>query len=77
MTTTADLQTVLSRCGIDLPRYSGNDISVHSPIDGAEIARLAALPTAQMPQVIDRATQAFQQWRLVPAPVRGELVRLW
>ena len=58
MTTTADLQTVLSRCGIDLPRYSGHDISVHSPIDGAEIARLAALPVAQMPQVIDRATQA-------------------
>ena len=77
MTTTADLQTVLSRCGIDLPRYSGHDISVHSPIDGAEIARLAALPVAQMPQVIDRATQAFEQWRLVPAPVRGELVRLW
>ncbi|MEG0140261.1 MAG: aldehyde dehydrogenase family protein [Comamonas sp.] len=77
MTTTADLQTVLSCCGIDLPRYSGNDITVHSPIDGAEIARLAALPTAQMPQVIDRATQAFEQWRLVPAPVRGELVRLW
>lgn len=44
MTTTADLQTVLSRCGIDLPRYSGHDISVHSPGDGAEIARLAALP---------------------------------
>ena len=49
MTTTADLQTALSRCGIDLPRYGGNDISVHSPIDGAEIARLAYLPAAQLP----------------------------
>lgn len=74
---TAHFQTMLSRCGIDLPDYSGHDITVHSPIDGAELARLAALPAAQLPQVIDRATQAFLQWRLVPAPVRGELVRLW
>lgn len=74
---TTDLKTVLSRCGIDLPRYSGHDISVHSPIDGSELAQLAALPAAQLPQMIDRATQAFLQWQLIPAPVRGELVRLW
>lgn len=46
---TTDFQTVLSRCGIDLPRHSGPDISVHSPIDGSELAQLAALPAAQLP----------------------------
>ena len=50
---------------------------MRSPIDGATLAQLVALPVAAMPAVIDRAAQAFQQWRLVPAPVRGELVRLW
>lgn len=72
-----DFQTVLTRCGIDLRDYQGSDITVRSPIDGAELARLAAQPAAQMPQVMHRATQAFERWCLVPAPVRGALVRLW
>ncbi|MEX8193654.1 L-piperidine-6-carboxylate dehydrogenase [Comamonas guangdongensis] len=73
----ADFSAVLQRCGIELPALRGTDLSVRSPIDGAELARLAALPAAAMPAVIDAATRAFKQWRLVPAPVRGELVRLW
>lgn len=72
-----DFQTVLSRCGIVLQALEGKDIRVHSPIDGTELAGLAALPGAQIPPVIDHAVQAFKQWRLMPAPVRGELVRLW
>jgi aldehyde dehydrogenase (NAD+) len=72
-----DFSTVLQRCGIELPALGGTDITVRSPIDGAELARLAALPVADMPAVIDLAGQAFMQWRLTPAPVRGELVRLW
>lgn len=72
-----DFATVLQRCGIDLTALQGSDIAVRSPIDGAELARLAALPAAHMPAVIGRADQAFRQWRLTPAPVRGELVRLW
>ena len=73
----ADFQTVLSRCGIALQALEGKDIRVHSPIDGTELASLTALPGAQVAQVIDHAVEAFRQWRLVPAPVRGELVRLW
>lgn len=72
-----DFATVLQRCGIDLTALQGSDIAVRSPIDGTELARLAALPAAHMPAVIGRADQAFRQWRLTPAPVRGELVRLW
>lgn len=73
----ADFHTVLSRCGIALQALEGKDISVRSPIDGTELASLAALPGAQVAQVIDHAVEAFRQWRVVPAPVRGELVRLW
>lgn len=72
-----DFSTVLQRCGIDLSLLRGTDIAVRSPIDGAELARLTALPATDMPAVIGRANQAFRQWRLTPAPVRGELVRLW
>ena len=73
----ADFSTVLQRCGIELSALRGTDLSVRSPIDGAELARLRAQPATAMPAVIDAAAQAFKQWRLVPAPVRGELVRLW
>ncbi|MEG3003069.1 MAG: aldehyde dehydrogenase family protein, partial [Comamonas sp.] len=74
---TTDFPAVLSRCGIDLAVHQGADITVRSPIDGAPLAQLAALPVTAMPAVIDRAAEAFTHWRLVPAPVRGELVRLW
>ncbi|MFL6784533.1 MAG: aldehyde dehydrogenase family protein, partial [Sphingomicrobium sp.] len=44
-----------------------------SPIDGAEIGRLAVGNPAK---AAERAAQAFLEWRTVPAPRRGELVRL-
>lgn len=72
-----DLTDVLQRCGMDLACYQGTDITVRSPIDGAALAQLAALPAAALPAVLQQASAAFHKWRLVPAPVRGELVRLW
>lgn len=72
-----DFSTVLSHCGIDLAAYQGDDITVRSPIDGRTLALLRALPQAEVQTAIDRAAKAFTQWRSVPAPVRGELVRLW
>ena len=53
-----------------------NEIIVRSPIDGVVIGRAPLTPAAQMPAVIARARAAFELWRLVPAPRRGELVRL-
>ena len=76
-TLSTQFQASLTRCGIDLQALQGTDITVRSPIDGSQLAQLAALPAAQMPELMERATQAFKQWRLVPAPLRGELVRLW
>lgn len=73
----ADFSAVLHRCGISLADIQGSDITVRSPIDGATLAQLRATPTADMPRVLAQASAAFQQWRLVPAPARGELVRLW
>lgn len=76
-TLSTQFQASLARCGIDLQALQGTDITVRSPIDGSQLAHLAALPAAQMPELMERAAQAFEQWRLVPAPLRGELVRLW
>ncbi len=55
---------------------TGGTLIVHSPIDSAEIARVAETAASDMPAVIARAQSAFKEWRQVPAPRRGELVRL-
>ena len=57
-------------------QLTGGSLAVRSPIDGAEIARVAETPLAEVPAVIARARSAFPAWREVPAPRRGELVRL-
>jgi len=61
----------------DLLRHFGvassGDLVSFSPIDGAEIGRVAIGDPAA---AAERAAQAFMEWRTVPAPRRGELVRL-
>ncbi len=50
---------------------------VHSPIDGAEIGRVAFDDAASIEKKIAASVDAFRLWREVPAPKRGELVRLF
>ena len=56
--------------------HAQGTLAVHSPIDGALLARVVETAPGAMPAVIDRAQTAFGAWRQVPAPRRGELVRL-
>jgi aldehyde dehydrogenase (NAD+) len=49
--------------------------AVRSPIDGSIIAKLCFADREQIAAAIDAASAAFAPWRVVPAPVRGELVR--
>jgi len=51
-------------------------LEVFTPIDGSKVASVAMHSVADLDDVADRAQAAFLRWRLVPAPVRGELVRL-
>jgi aldehyde dehydrogenase (NAD+) len=53
-----------------------SDLVSVSPIDGAELGRVAAADGAAVAAAIGRAQDAFLAWRLVPPPRRGELVRL-
>ncbi len=68
--------SILTAAGLDLSDLSGGSLAVHTPIDGSEIARLAETRADDMSAVIARAQAAFRHWRTVPAPRRGELVRL-
>ena len=67
-----DIERVLSIFGVNIPE-GRNPIS--SPIDGMDIG---GFDPAGMPDVADsaqRSQRAFAQWRIIPAPRRGELVR--
>jgi len=69
-------QDILQRAGLGPAELTGGSLAVRSPIDGAEVARVPETPLSDMPAVIARARGAFASWREVPAPRRGELVRL-
>ena len=49
---------------------------MHSPINGAAIAAVTVTPADALQSRIDAAATAFHAWRDIPAPRRGELVRL-
>jgi len=50
---------------------------VHSPIDGSQVATYAQATPMEVETAIAQSGTAFQAWRTVPAPRRGELVRLF
>ena len=71
-----DAAPLLSSLGVPPSVVSDGDIAVHSPIDGKRLGLVKSDNLAGIDAKIARADAAFQQWRSVPAPRRGELVRL-
>ena len=72
----ADVQSLMTDLGVDAALLDAGDLPCRSPLDGQQIATLASDDAATTAAAIDRAEAAFRAWRLVPAPRRGELVRL-
>lgn len=68
--TAADL---LSTLGV----AAKGEIAVSSPVDGATMGHVAYDTPASIEAKIAVAVDAFRAWREVPAPRRGELVRLF
>ena len=46
-----------------------------SPADGENIGSVAATTKGEYEQIINKAQDAFKEWRQVPAPKRGDVVR--
>ena len=53
----------------------GKQLDSYSPVDGKLIASTDSTSAETFEQVIQTAQSAFEEWRLVPAPKRGEVVR--
>ncbi|ACL55283.1 aldehyde dehydrogenase family protein [Methylobacterium nodulans] len=71
-----DLLAVLERLGIPAPFTGEGGVPARSPIDGLTIGHLHETTDAEAEAAIGRAAEVFLAWRRVPAPRRGELVRL-
>ncbi len=52
-----------------------DELKVVSPVDGRVIASVYQASEKDYDQIVERAVKAFMQWRNVPAPQRGEVVR--
>ena len=53
----------------------GDEIASYSPVDGKLIGKVVSTTEEQYHDVISKAQKAFETWRTVPAPKRGEVVR--
>ncbi|WP_027260208.1 L-piperidine-6-carboxylate dehydrogenase [Leisingera aquimarina] len=67
---------ILAAAGLTESEVTGGTLAVSTPVDGSEIALLKTHTPAEAEAQIAAAKSAFKSWRLVPAPRRGELVRL-
>src|SRR5438876_9813962 len=66
---------ILGRLGVQNPFSAEGDLVSRSPITGGELGRLKSHTADEVTDIVTRAQAAFERWRVVPAPVRGKLVR--
>jgi aldehyde dehydrogenase (NAD+) len=69
-----EAQALLGRLGV---RGCHGQLRSFSPIDGHEIGQVSAASAGRVGEAVGAAQAAFLAWRGVPAPRRGELVRLF
>ncbi|MEW9306767.1 L-piperidine-6-carboxylate dehydrogenase [Labrys neptuniae] len=76
LSVTADTIALLDQIGVRPELYTGGSLPARSPITGETLAAVPAIGTEEALARIEAAHRAFRTWRNVPAPRRGEFVRL-
>lgn len=56
-------------------KSKGEKLTSFSPVDGKIIGNVTGTDKASYDKVVEKAISAFKEWRLWPAPQRGEIVR--
>jgi len=72
----AEATKVLNALGVAEALWTGGNRPVRSPVTGEVMGHVHDASKAQVDAAIEAAHAAFLAWRNVPAPRRGELVRL-
>ncbi|MFZ9719039.1 MAG: aldehyde dehydrogenase family protein, partial [Chitinophagaceae bacterium] len=61
--------------GVNWKKSKGASIASFSPVDGQLIASVIMADRDAYEEVVKTAQEAFNTWRLMPAPKRGEIIR--
>ncbi len=69
----ADVERILAHLGTQI----SGDMASYSPVDGSNIGSVPTASASHIDVACANANTAFHSWRAVPAPRRGELVRLF
>jgi aldehyde dehydrogenase (NAD+) len=67
-----DASYIFGSFGLNIPE---GRVAIYSPVDDANIGGFDPLSADQVADMAQRSLAAFNKWRTVPAPRRGELVR--
>ena len=73
----SEVGSIFRALGGDPASIAEGDIVVRTPIDGSEVGSVRTNTPAEVDEKIGRAHHAFLAWRDIPAPRRGELIRLF
>ncbi|MBS7546126.1 aldehyde dehydrogenase family protein [Ancylobacter oerskovii] len=71
-----DVGELLGALGVEPALWQDGGRAVRSPVTGEVVAHVAEATAADVGAAVARSVAAFHAWRTVPAPRRGELVRL-
>ena len=70
------IKQYMSAMGVEESLYQKGNFEVKTPIDGSVIGKVNLHQVSDVDTQVSNAKKAFKEWRTVPAPKRGELVRL-
>ncbi len=76
MTATDQARAILTRLGVLEATFDTGGLATRSPVDGSVGPSVRVADGAAIARSLSSAVTAFEAWRRVPAPRRGELVRL-
>src|ERR1700721_1311635 len=72
----AEVNALLVELGVEPVSYTGGTLVARTPITGETVAHVREADAAGATSTIEKAHAAFLEWRLIPSPKRGDLVRL-
>lgn len=71
------INDIMARLGVRQADWQDGELYVTSPVNGEVIGQVKVDSATAVEAKIAAAHEAFSRWRAVPAPRRGELVRLF
>ena len=72
-----DKKTLFEKLSLNRLDLQNGPLQVISPIDGEQLAQIQETSLQDVEKMTQKAVKSFQDWRLVPPPKRGELIRFY